>query len=113
MLVVLPLKYQQRALVQIAEIYLPPFLLHLRVFSTEQPANVRKEKAPVRIVGIGVGLRILMMNPMISGPLDNVILQRGSLKDNENETEGERRFERAMRPQTMRSGRYPDATHQV
>ena len=50
---------------------------------------------------------------MISGPLDDVILKSCSLEDDEKKTKRKGRFERTMRPQTMRTSRYSNPAHQI
>merc|ERR1719209_325713 len=71
--------------VQIRKIDLLSLLFHFGMLSTKQPADVSKEKAPVGIMRICVSLGILVMNPVISGPLDDVVLQGGGLEEDEGE----------------------------
>lgn len=47
-----------------------------RVLSTEQPTDVCEEKASSCVVGVGVCLRILVVDTMVSGPLVDVVLKQ-------------------------------------
>jgi hypothetical protein len=44
------------------------------MFFAQQPANMREKESPSRVVRIGVGIAKLVMNPVISTPLVDVIL---------------------------------------
>lgn len=46
----------------------------------EEPANVREEKASLRIVGIAVAIAELVMHTMIANPIDDRILRSRRLK---------------------------------
>lgn len=61
---------------QIAHIDFRAEGLNVRMLLNKQPSHVGKEKSPLRVVGIGVGVGELVMNSVISNPLENVFLRR-------------------------------------
>lgn len=44
------------------------------MFAHHQPTNVSKEEAPHGVVRVGVRLRVLVVNPVVSGPFEDIIL---------------------------------------
>lgn len=45
------------------------------VLSAQQPTNMREEKSPFGVMGIGISFGIFMMSPVISTPFIDVILK--------------------------------------
>lgn len=60
---------------QVAEVQLAPFLDDVGVFAHQQPADVSEEEAPHGVVGVGVRLRILVVDPVVSGPFKDIVLR--------------------------------------
>lgn len=54
------------------------------MFANQQPADVGEEKAPFGVVGVCVGLRELVVDAVVPGPLVYVVL----LAQRQAETEG-------------------------
>lgn len=46
------------------------------MLANEQPPDVGEEETPAGIVGVSVGLRVLVMNSVVPGPFEDVILQK-------------------------------------
>lgn len=56
------------------------FSLDLRVFPDQQPTDVGEEEASSRIMRISIGFGVLVMHPMIAGPVDYGILGRNKVE---------------------------------
>ena len=63
-----------RILQDIRHVNLTTTSQNLRVFVHHQPANMGKEKSAIRIVRIGIGLRVFMVNAMIANPVIQSVL---------------------------------------
>ena len=70
----LSLHRADRIVVEVRHVDLFAFLLHVGMFAHHQPAAVCKEEATQGIVRVGVSLRVLVMQPVITRPLYNVVL---------------------------------------
>lgn len=58
----------------IAHVDLLALMEHVRVFVHHQPAAVREPEAPVRVVGVSIGLRVLVVDTMIPHPVEDGVL---------------------------------------
>lgn len=56
------------------------FSLDLRVFPDQQPTDVGEEEASSRIMRISIGFGVLVMHPMIAGPVNYGILGRNKVE---------------------------------
>lgn len=59
---------------QVLELQLPSPLDDFRVFAHQQPSDVGEEEASCGIVRVCVCLRVLVVHPVIPGPLVDIIL---------------------------------------
>lgn len=59
---------------QVLELQLSSPLDDFRVFAHQQPADVGEEEAPRGVVRVAVCLRVLVVHPVIPGPLVDIIL---------------------------------------
>lgn len=73
----LPLKHNNFVRLQVVEFELAPFLDDVGVFAHQQPADVREEEAPHGVVRVGLRLRVLVVNPVVSSPFVDIILEQG------------------------------------
>jgi len=99
--------------VQVTEVDLLAFPYDLRMLLDEQPADVGEKETSFGVVGIGIGLGILVVDSVVPGPLDDVVLKGDCLEEDEKEAEGEGGLEGAVRPEAVTPGRHTDATDQV
>jgi hypothetical protein len=51
-----------------------PTSFHLRVFLHHQPSDVREEQTAARVVRVGVCLGVLVVDPVVSDPLEEWVL---------------------------------------
>ena len=58
------------------------FLLNVRMFSTQQPTNMRKEESSLCVIRVCICLAIFMMNSVIFGPVNCSILSRKKIRQN-------------------------------
>lgn len=70
----LPLKHDHLVSQQVVKLQLASLLDHVGMFAHEQPANVGKEEAAHGVVRVGVRLRVLVVDPVVAGPLVDVVL---------------------------------------
>ena len=63
------LKHDNRIVVQVAQVDLPALGDHLGVLPAQQPTDVAEEKSPVAVVRVGIGVRELVVDPVVPSPL--------------------------------------------
>ena len=78
-----------------------------------QPSDVCEEEAPLGIVGVSIGLRILVMRSVISDPLQNVVLESKSVQNHENHSQDKMGLVGAMGPQPVSTYSYSEASQDV
>eukprot|EP01083_Nonionella_stella_P280898 955810_1 len=83
------LEHDYRILVEIAKIKLFSGSDNLRVFLHIQPSHVSIEESPHGIVGIGISLRVFVVDAMITGPMVNGSLVGDGVAKHEDEADGE------------------------
>lgn len=59
---------------QVLELQLSSLLDDFRVFAHQQPADVGEEEAPRGVVRVCICLRVLVVHPVIPGPLVDIVL---------------------------------------
>lgn len=72
---------------QVTDINALAFLANLWVFPHKQPAHVGKEEPSLGIVGVCIGFRELVVRTMITGPLNDVILEGHAVEDSKKDTQ--------------------------
>ena len=72
----LSLEPDHRISQQVGDVKLPPLLDNIPMLADKQPPDMGEEEAPAGVVGISVGLRVLVVDSVVPGPLEDVILQR-------------------------------------
>lgn len=102
-LVILPLKHHNFVRQKVSEFQLASFLDDVGVFAHQQPANVREEETPDGVVGVGVRLRVFVVNPVVPGPLEDVILEGHGVRDGEEDPQWQRGLVGSVTPQAMGS----------
>lgn len=70
----------------------------------QQPADVREEETTRGVVGIGVSLRVFVVDAMVASPMVGGILEGNRVEDDQNHSQGPLGLVGAMRPQTMGTG---------
>lgn len=71
----LSLESDHRIRQQVGEVKLSPLLNDILMFAHKQPPDVGEEEAPAGVVRVRVGLRVLVVDSVVPGPLEDVILQ--------------------------------------
>jgi hypothetical protein len=56
-------------------------MLDLPVLFAHKPSHVREEEAAVGVVGVGVGVRVLVVEAMVATPLVYVVLNGRRLQE--------------------------------
>lgn len=72
----LSLEPDHRVSQQVGNVQLPPLLDDIPVLADKQPPDVREEEAAPGVVGVSVRLRVLVVDAVVPGPLEDVVLQR-------------------------------------
>lgn len=76
----------------------------------KQPSDMTEEKAPLRIVWVGVSFRELVVQSVVPAPGVHVVLSGNRLADHEEDSQGNCRLVGAMRPEAMGSARDANQT---
>lgn len=71
---ILCLESDDGVIVEVGEVKGGLLLLHGRVHPLQQPSHVGEPKATRCVVWVGRGFRVLVMNPVVSTPLENRVL---------------------------------------
>lgn len=74
-----PLEHHHRVGLQVGQIQLLAFLDHVRVLAQQQPADVGEEEPPFGVVGVCVGLGEPVVDAVVPGPLEYVVLVAGGI----------------------------------
>lgn len=69
------MKFDQRIIIYIRHVHQFAFAQNRRMFLHHKPTHVGKEKPTIWIMGVCMGFREFVMNPMVSNPLRNRILE--------------------------------------
>uniref|UniRef100_A0A182J8K7 Uncharacterized protein n=1 Tax=Anopheles atroparvus TaxID=41427 RepID=A0A182J8K7_ANOAO len=109
----LALETQDGIGLQIGNVQLLALGDHLRVLTAQQPADVREEEATGCIVRIRVGLRVLVVHPVVASPVQSAVLERDRVEDGQDDAQGQLRLVRPMGPQAVSSGRDAQSGHDV
>lgn len=72
----LSLEPDHRISQQVSDIQVSPLLDDISMLPNKQPPDVGEEEAPAGVVGVSVSLRVLVVDSMVPGPLEDVVLQR-------------------------------------
>lgn len=72
----LSLEPDHRISQQVGDVKLPPLLDNIPMLADKQPPDMGEEEAPAGVVGISVRLRVLVVDSVVPGPLEDVVLQR-------------------------------------
>lgn len=62
---------------QVGQVQLPAFFDDVGMLAHQQPADVGEEEPPFGVVGVRVGLRELVVDAVVPGPLEYVVLITG------------------------------------
>jgi hypothetical protein len=100
------LKPQQPVIGEVAHVDFGTKLLHIGVLFAHQPAHVGEEEAALRVVWIGIGVAVLVVNAVVADPLDDRILHGDGVEEEQNELHFSVGLVGAMTPQPMGTGRY-------
>ena len=73
----LPLEHADGVRIQVTHVQALAFGLDIGMFPDQQPATMCKEETTLGIVGICLCLGVLVMDTVITGPFDDVILHKG------------------------------------
>ena len=79
----------------------------------EKPADVREEKAALRVVGIGRRFGVLVMDAMIAHPHVDRVLHGDAVREHEKDAKRARGAIAAMRPQTMDARRHSESADEM
>lgn len=73
---------QSFVVLQIAHVNFGSELFHVGMLFDEQPAHMREEESSLWVMRISVCVCKLMMNTMVSDPLQDIFLRRQRLQEN-------------------------------
>jgi hypothetical protein len=68
---------KQRIFLQVGKVHFTSRLDHVRVLLDEKPPHVGEEESTSGVVWVSIGFRVLVMDAMVAGPVEN-----GSLVSN-------------------------------
>ena len=69
------LESDQWILFQVTHVHSLSLLYNIWMFAAQKPTDVREEEASFGVMWVGVGLRVLVVHPMVTTPLVDVILE--------------------------------------
>lgn len=95
----------------VAHVDLAALLLDQRMLVHHEPADVRKEEAPVRVVRIGVRLRVFVVHPVVAHPVVDGVLAGHGEAQGENDAQRQFCLVRPVRPHAMHTARHPEAAN--
>lgn len=87
--------------VDVAHVKHATFSQHFRMLIHHKPADVSKEEASIRIVGIGIGFGEFVVHTMVANPFVDRILTGQCKAQHQNHTQRSLCFVRPMCPKTM------------
>jgi hypothetical protein len=71
----LSLEQQSRIMLQVTHVDFSPDSFNVRVLFDQKPSTVGKEKSPLGVMWISIGVGELVMNTMITNPFQDVFLR--------------------------------------
>lgn len=104
------LEHNHRILLQVTHVDELALLLHLRMLTDQQPTHVGEEESPGGVMRVGISVRELMMDSMISGPFVDRVLEGDRLQDHQEDSQWQACFVGLVGPQSMRSGCDPEGS---
>jgi len=72
---------------EITKINILSLLLDVRVLFDHQPTHVGEEESSASVVGVSLGLRVLVMYTVVSGPLNKIILESDAVAEHKEDLE--------------------------
>ena len=98
---------------EIRHVNVASFAEDLRVFLHHKPAHVSEEEPAQCVVGVSVGLCVLVVDAVVTGPLEDVVLHRYTVEEHKHYLVRESRFVRLVRPVAMGPSSHPQTTNEV
>ena len=95
------LEHDEGVLVQVGEVEVASGLDDGGMLLDEEPAHVREEESAGGVVGVGLGLRELVMDAVVAGPVEDAALVGNGVGQHEEEPDGEAGLVRAVGPQSV------------
>jgi len=77
------LELQQGVLVEISEVDILALDADVWVLFDHEPAHMCEEESATGIMGVSLGLRVLVVNSVVTGPLDQIILEGDAVAEHE------------------------------
>jgi hypothetical protein len=103
------LEHDEGVLVQVREVEVAAGLDDGGVLLDEEPAHVGEEEAAGGVVGVGLGLRELVVDAVVAGPVVDAALVGDGVGQHEEEADGEAGLVRAVGPQPVDADRDAEA----
>lgn len=95
------LEHDEGVLVQVGEVEVASGLDDGGMLLDEEPAHVSEEEAAGGIVRVGLGLRELVVDAVVAGPVEDAALVGDGVGQHEEEPDGEAGLVRAVGPQSV------------
>ena len=92
------LESHHRILFQIGQVDCATFFDHRRMFGAHEPAHVGEEESPFGVVWIGIGLRVLVMDSVVTTPHEDTVLHGHRLQQHQQNPQREPGLVGSMRP---------------
>ena len=107
------LEHDYRIVQEIGHVNVASLAEDLWVFLHHKPAHVSKEEPAQCVVGVGVSLRVLVVDAVVTGPLEDIVLHRYTVEEHKHDLVQESRFVCLVRPVAMGPGSHPQTTNEV
>uniref|UniRef100_T1DNK5 Uncharacterized protein n=1 Tax=Anopheles aquasalis TaxID=42839 RepID=T1DNK5_ANOAQ len=111
--VVFALETQDGIALQVGNVELLALGNNFRMLAAQQPADVREKEPTGGIMRIGIGFRVLVVHPVIAGPMQRTVLERDRVKHGQYDAEWQLRFVRTVSPQSVGTGRNTQSGHHI
>ena len=86
----------------------PALLDALRMLAQHQPADVRVQEAPVRVVWITVRFRVLVVDAMVPHPVVDRVLAGDRVAAHQDDAQRQLRLVRPVAPEAVYAARHPE-----
>lgn len=88
---------------QVREVHVSSSLYNIGMLLNQQPTDMREKETTCSVVRVSLGLTKLVVNTVITSPMEDGSLIGNGVTQHKEETDDEGSFVRPMRPQTMNS----------
>ncbi len=108
-LISLLLEHDDLVLLDVAHVDVLEFVHRVRVLGHQQPTDVRVEEPASRVVRVGVGLGVFVVQAVVERPLVDAVLEGQRVHHHEQQPQRQRGLVAAVAPQAVRARRHAHA----